>query len=423
MEVVAFSARGFMTPPGHVELNGGELVEVLRGPNDNRKSALLQGVRLMRYLASRGWPPLGGAFPGLSITTRQFNSDGRAPLEVAAEILTAPQDQEGSTQSGLNLDRLLVRFRVRWDHLTHPAGWSVLQFQTADGRDFATEDATAVMHDIRAAVGMLERAMDALLGNVRSPRPDAWVDGEEPMLNEAERVALDLLAGVRFQSIDPATDEHLYRKRHPLLANKIPQTVDSLVLKGCIERIALPRGECLDITPTGLLACTRGGEAAGLAMGIAGMVQRRSEMEGEAFWCYAPDEARPFNFGAKTEDFHPFAATVIEVMRLTTPGSTTMWYVYEMRSLMEVNDLRGLRLRAEDIRRKEAAEAAARAAAEAEAAAKFESDISASARTGGTAVAAGRDAINVVFNLLDGSLVERAVSRAKDILGRNKRRR
>ena len=366
MEVVRLSVRGFRTPPGYVQVSNSELFSILQGTNDDRKSGLLQGIRLMLLLANQGWPPIGGAFQGLDGVARDAcNSDLIAPLELAAEISTSSQDRaEIPGPLMLNLERLRVRFEVRADHPMAPAGWTVRQFEVGDGKDFANQDATAVTREIRAAMEIIGCAMGRLLEQVRSPRPDAWLEGEAPVLDVAELIALDLLAGVRFKHIRPGTDEHLYRKRHPRLAGKIDQTVEALVSKRCVERIAISRGHLLDITPTGLLACSRGGEADGLAMGIARMMQQRSEADGEAFTYYTLHEAMPFNFGASTADFLPFAATVLEVLRLTPPGSTTMWSPYDMRSLLDVTDIRGLRQRAELLRQMEAAEAE-RAAAEA----------------------------------------------------------
>src|SRR5262249_8590837 len=116
--------------------------------------------------------------------------------------------------------------------------------------------------------------------------------------------------------------EHLDRKWPPELGDCLEQSVDSLVTKGCLTRVQ-GQEQSLELTPTGLLACKRGGEAAGLAMGILDMMKHRAAEEGSGFQYYNLDQVRPFIF--TLEESHAFAATVIATMRLSERGTWGPW--------------------------------------------------------------------------------------------------
>jgi len=157
MKLQSFKAQGFKNFRHAVELEDLGSINVIHGENNVGKSNLLQAVGLFFFIVGFqrdiGIPLQmiiniadgelqAGGYPRPEI----FNVESPGPIRLEAEVLTTEEDLRGAglLPPVVPVERVRVEVELRWMG-TH-VSYTLLRFETADGRDFSKVDRTHAEH-------------------------------------------------------------------------------------------------------------------------------------------------------------------------------------------------------------------------------------------------------------------------------------
>lgn len=157
MQLRSFKAQGFKNFRQPVLLEDLEPVNVIHGPNNVGKSNLLQAIKLFFYLMGLDYEFAGvRTLPVQSIMplsdemlahvglprTDIFNLEAPVPIQLDAVLVTEPVQLRtlGLEPDVLSFEQVRISVELRW--MGDYVAYTVLRFETKDGKDYVTATKT-----------------------------------------------------------------------------------------------------------------------------------------------------------------------------------------------------------------------------------------------------------------------------------------
>lgn len=158
MQLRSFRVQGFKNFRQPVVLEDLGPINVIHGPNNVGKSNLLQAIELFFFLMGLDHD-MGVGFPTLPMQTIQrlsdetlaqsgllrtdiFNLEAPAPIQLEAVLVTEPAQLRGVgiDPDVLPLEQVRIVVELRW--MGNHVSYTVLRFETKDGKDYVTATKT-----------------------------------------------------------------------------------------------------------------------------------------------------------------------------------------------------------------------------------------------------------------------------------------
>jgi hypothetical protein len=352
-----FCAEGFVDLDP-LEVDGSSMFEVLRGPTDKRRAALLAALALFRFLLVNGKTGFGPRLQRITpvpFSPDQVEAHGRVPVVILADIVVSPEDLKavGRGPSVLSLDTIGITLRLTWDG--EFPGSSIPRFMVAHGRDFAAAERTVPeVQDLDLAVDIVVGMVSSVLAAARYPRATGV---PRPDLNEREQHVVDVVTAYVLDEghAAPLAEVFLSLPRGKADKEAAQVTLENLVHHGYLTRV----GNVESLLPTlpGLMACARAEEVAGVAERLLDYLAYQAGKKRGRFTQYTLADLEHAN--VLDHDQLALARVVIEFFRMGS-GIGTAWAVPDdIVELRSIDDIGGLLDRCEQLRLRDEASAAA----------------------------------------------------------------
>lgn len=347
-----FRAEGFGMLP-LLEASGASMLETLCGPMNVHKWVTLGALNLFLSALALNLDPNGPpllVLVGFDLEPWQARAFGGNRVILSADVAISPKDIAASGQKPnvLSLDKLGVTFLIERDD---DAGALQIKRFEVGSRDFA-RGARSVpeIQDLHLAARLLVHATFELLKSTRLPRSTGG--SPKPNLDERDRRTLDIVASYAFDHESTPRNEVLLNvPKGDAELGEAEASLDTLTSDGYLSHL----GDAFAPTLKGLMACSRGDEAVGLALRLLDYVTFRADTERARFTSYSVDELLAANIVSGQAYFTHF---VISLFRLGE-GNGIVWAVpSDIVDLRRIGDIHGLLARCERLRQPVKARAA-----------------------------------------------------------------
>ncbi len=202
-----------------------------------------------------------------------LNANARSAVVLAVEVSNGSDEfaAAGQRPGTLTLNPVRVTMKLdRWE--ASGAVYSLLRFETGDGKDFATDTRSMPeVQDLLLAMWLVAEAVDTLLASARSSHLNAQLP--EPSLEIREQQVLDVVATYQLTNGQPVPMTKLVLSFPPGDAQVVQAAVEGLIAKDYLEP-GTP--DALPLAPAGLLASSPGKVAAATAERLVDYITYRA---------------------------------------------------------------------------------------------------------------------------------------------------